>query len=108
LQEPAILAAYDAALVLSRRMLEAATSGMWDDLIELEKKRVALFVEIESGAIADLSDSGIQKRLAATIQQILESDRQTKVLTEAWMDEVNGILHSLGAERKLQQAYDTR
>ena len=93
---------------MSRQMLEAAANSRWDDLSELEKKRAALLAGIEPGAVAGLSDAGLRQRLTVVIQKILESDSQIKTLTEAWMTELNGILHSLGAEKKLQQAYDTR
>ena len=89
-------------------MLEAAANSRWDDLVELEKKRAALFAGKELGVIAGMSDAMLQQRLAAIIQQILELDSQIKMLTEAWMSELNGILRSLGAEKKLQQAYDIK
>jgi len=107
-RKPSALAAYDAALALSRQMLEAAANSRWDDLIALEQKRAALLAGVESGAIAGLEDAGLQQRLANVIQQILESDSQIKTLVEAWTGELSGILHSMGTEKKLQQAYDTK
>jgi len=107
-EKPTIIAEYDAVLAISQQMLAAAANNLWDDLVELEKKRAAVLAGIDSNAIAGSSDAALQQGLAGVIRQILDSDSQIKILTEAWVGELNGILRSLGTEKKLQQTYDTR
>jgi len=88
-------------------MLEAATNSRWDDLVELEIKRAALLADLASSEISGLRDAE-RAHLASLISQILECDQQIKGLTEEWMVELTSILQSLGAEKKLGQAYDPR
>jgi hypothetical protein len=41
----------------------------------------------------------------ALIQAVLEADREITALTRAWMDEMNEVLASVHAQRRLERAY---
>jgi len=101
-----ILAAYSAAWNATQRMLEAARTEQWDALIALEQGRDGLLAQLMQ---APAQPSGDQQQAAETtrlIRSILAADQQIQGLTRAWMDEINGVLSSVQAEKKLLKAYD--
>lgn len=100
-----IIATYEAVLALTRQMLEAARKNEWDDLATLEVKRFNLIERLMASDMNDLSDGQLNSKKAELIQNILAGDTETRTLAQAWMVELREILDSLGAEKKLKDAY---
>ena len=100
-----IIATYEVVLALTRQMLEAARMNEWDDLAALEVKRFNLIEKLMASDMNDLSDAQLNRRKAELIQNILANDTETRALAEAWMGELRQIMDSLGAEKKLKDAY---
>ena len=103
-----ILGVYSAAWSATQRMLEAARASEWDALIVLEQGRDALLAQVmqtpaQAPAPGDPHQAAETTRL---IRGILAADQQIQGLTRAWMDEINGVLSSVQAEKKLLKAYD--
>jgi flagellar protein FliT len=101
----------DAAEALSRyreirkttqRMLEAARAGEWDRLVELEAARRDLIGAVTAESV---SFGPLAAEKDALIQAVLEADREITALTRAWMDEMNEVLASVHAQRRLERAY---
>lgn len=99
---------YAEMLRLAQQMLELARQSEWDHLLELEKKSAAIAETLmkheESGSVWSQAE---QEKQAELIRSILEADEEIKNLTQAWMGELQEILGSIGAEKKLSKAYET-
>lgn len=100
-----IVATYEAVWGVTRLMLEAARKNEWDDLPALEEKRFAFVEILMASDKGEPLDARMIARKSELIQNILASDAETKELTETWMVELRQILDSIGAERKLNNAY---
>lgn len=100
-----ILAVYGAAWSATQRMLEAARAEQWDTLIELEQSRDGLLAQVMQAPVIP-ADPQQAAETARLIRSILAADQQIQGLTRAWMDEINGVLGSVQAEKKLLKAYD--
>lgn len=101
-----ILAAYSAAWAATQRMLEAARAEQWDALLELEQGRDGYLAQVMQAQAPAPSDPKQAADIAVLIRNILSADQQIQGLTRAWMDEINGVLSSVQAEKKLLKAYD--
>jgi flagellar protein FliT len=105
-----ILAAYSAAWNATQRMLQAARAEQWDALIELEQGRDGLLAQLMQAQAPTQTKASVDPQQAAEtarlIRNILAADQQIQGLTRAWMDEINGVLGSVQAEKKLLKAYD--
>ena len=64
-------------LDVSQRMLDAGMAQRWDELIELERQRRALFENAPTGALRQADD--------ALIREIQACDTQLTERIEAWM-----------------------
>lgn len=86
---------YQEISALSARMVDAARSGDWDGLLDLER-RVAVIRDglmmggdKDSESDADARQSG---RVLDLIQQILDDDAEVRRHTEPWMEQVRLLL----------------
>jgi hypothetical protein len=72
-------------------------------LVELEKRRVNVMDAIRNFQREILPAQ--QQACAPMMREILACDQEIRQLVEPWMAEVSGILSSLQAARKLEEAY---
>lgn len=107
MQAAEVILRYEHILSASKEMVAAAVENRWDDLINLEISRRVLIVEVTAEPATPLSDAVLQTRKETLIRAILAADERVKALTAAWMQEMEGILTSVQAERKLAKAYET-
>ena len=91
-------------LAESQAMLAAATQGQWDELAELEARQRVLINALDQAHIA-FSDDAFKERKQILIRQIGGAHEQITILTQSWMGEIQGVLTSVRAERKLLKAY---
>lgn len=99
-----ILQRYEALALLSEQMREAARRGQWDELVELEQKRVPILSELRTDGGEAIPDA-IIARISELIEAILVADDETGSLASSWRGELQELIASLGTERKLFQAY---
>jgi hypothetical protein len=84
-------------------MLDAARKSEWDELTLVEKRRA----EIVAGMMVRQEEVGaLDAQTAEIVRQILDCDLEIKALTEAWLVELQGILASTSAEKKLLHTYN--
>ncbi len=105
MNNPQIIATYEAILALTGQMLEAARSDDWDRLVALEqdcKKRVEELIAENTGQ--PLSGQ-LQRRKAQIIREVLADDAEIRNITEPWMTQLQQLLGSAGHEKRLHQAY---
>lgn len=102
-----IVAVYEALWLLTQQMLEAARNEEWDSLIGLGQQRGAL-VDIMKGRDDVSAMTAIeQQQTGEIIHHILAADAEIRLGTEAWMGELQEMLGSISAEKKLHKAYET-
>lgn len=99
---------YEHLVLVSMQMRDAARAGEWDELTLLERKRAALFAELDAGACkgASLRESAA-RQLGEMIEKILGADAETRALASDWRVELQGLLGSMRTERKLSDTYGT-
>lgn len=103
-----LLARYEEVWRLTQQMLELAQRGDWDQLTALEHERAAMVDQLAGQEEEKIWGSAEGARKGDLIRAILEADAEIKVLTEAWMEELQEILGSIGTEKKLQTAYQSQ
>lgn len=99
-----LLDRYEAMWRLTQDMLAAAKQANWDRLLELEQTRTAIVEQLKHEDKLQWQAAEASKK-EALIHAILAADLETKLLTESWMGELNGVLGSRDTERKLKKAY---
>lgn len=102
-----LLECYAELLQLAQQMLELARHSEWDRLVESEQKRSAIVETLMKHEMSSAWSQAEQVKKSDLIRAILETDDEIKSLTQAWMGELQEILGSIGAEKKLQKAYET-
>lgn len=85
-------------------MLLAAREERWDDLLQLDVDRTALFSQIVEADLISTRPGDIAAK-ADLIQSILDCDDQTRTLAHAWHQELKEVLGSMDNERRLADAY---
>lgn len=102
-----IIERYGRILASSEQMLAAAEQSHWDELVALETARRELLAAVTAEPTPSLNESQrAQKR--ELIMRTLNTDERVRALTQPWMDELQVILTSVQAQRKLNKAYDAR
>lgn len=101
-----LLERYGAMLQLSQQMLECASKGDWDSLVELEQARSRVEEELRKNDNAPWPrKEGARK--AEVIQSILTIDSEVSTLTKSWMDELRKVLGNIGVGKKMNKAYES-
>jgi flagellar protein FliT len=101
-----LLARYTEAWEMTRQMLEAARSEDWDGLLNLDQTRDQLFAGLMQAPPVAPENLQLADETATLIRNILAADQQIQSLSQAWMEEINGVLTSVNVEKKLLKAYD--
>lgn len=107
MQAAEVINRYEHILAASGEMVVAAEENRWEDLVNLEIARRELIVVVTAESATPFSDAALQARKESLIRGILAADERVKSLSAAWMAEMQGILTSVQAERKLARAYET-
>lgn len=100
-----LLAAYEALLERSSRMLAKAREEAWDALIEEESRYV---LEVERLAREDQGqglDPAQRERKASLLERILEQDMEVRRHLVARRDELGELIGNSRRKRDLERAY---
>ena len=101
-----ILAIYESVADITDRMLAAARTGDWEQLVELEL-RCSSQVDIlrqNDTPRPELSPADREQK-ARIIRKILDDDRQIRDITTPWTAQLSAMISSTGTERKLLKTY---
>lgn len=107
MQAREVIQRYEHILAASSEMVLAAEENRWEDLINLEITRRDLILQVTAEPNTPYDDGVLQARKESLIRGVLAADERVKALTASWMAEMEGILTSVQAERKLARAYET-
>ena len=100
-----MISIYEAVTDLTGQMLDAARSGDWDNLSQLESHCAGHVQTLKHGEPAAPLAAETRARKIAMIHQILANDRAIRDISEPWMAHLSAMMNSAGTERKLSTAY---
>lgn len=94
---------YESLWNMTQKMLEAAESSKWDELLELEAKRSGMVNRMRSGmAESEIEELRARKDL---VQKILVADTRISQLAVSWMDEIQSLMRNIRSEKRVIHAY---
>ena len=99
-----IIATYETILSITEQMLQAAKSNDWNYLMALEEDCRSNVAKLVSANPAPLSGE-FQQRKVEIIHKVLADDAEIRNITQPWMGHLQGLIGSIGHERKLERAY---
>ena len=99
-----IIATYETIRSITEQMLQAAKSNDWNYLMALEEDCRTNVAKLLSANPAPLSGE-FQQRKVEIIHKVLADDAEIRNITQPWMGHLQGLIGSIGHERKLEQAY---
>lgn len=102
-----LISLYEHVAEVTNDMLNAARSGNWDLLTELESTcshRVDAIREYDLTSTSEISEEEKAKKITL-IKKILANDREIRTLTEPWMQHLASLMKNSSTTRKLTQAY---
>jgi flagellar protein FliT len=99
-----VVSLYETMADISGQMLAAARSSNWAQLATLEQI-CARHVETLKGGDREAAVGELRERKIRFIQKILADDREIRNITEPWMARLSMQINTVGAKRKLAQAY---
>ncbi|WP_445621577.1 flagellar protein FliT [Kushneria sp. Sum13] len=100
-----IIHGYERALRVSQQMLEHASAGQWQKLIELEHDYLC---EIDRLRVRDEQitlDSERQAYKKEILAQLLENDHQLHVLLQQRLDELSHLMEKSRVQQQVNRAY---
>lgn len=99
-----VIATYENILSITEQMLQAAKSNDWDYLMALEEDCRASVEKLMSANPEPLNGE-YQQRKVEIIHKVLSGDAEIRNITQPWMGHLQGLIGSIGHEKKLVQAY---
>lgn len=87
-----LLSYYEAIEHASQRMLAAARSGNWDEVVKLEGACVLLISQLQAAASQARLGPGESALKTRIMQRILVNDAEIRHLTEPWLEDLDWAL----------------
>ncbi len=100
-----VIAVYESVADITAQMLDAARSGAWDDLVNLENRVAGHVQALAKNEQAVALNGELRNRKIAVIRKILADDKAIRGITEPWMQRLSNLMQSNMTERKLSTAY---
>lgn len=95
---------YEQMCALSNRMVEAARTNDWDQLIDLERHVASLRQDLMAED-NEMLDPGKLDQKRQLIQKILQDDAEIRRHTEPWMEQVRHFLGGGARKQQVDKAY---
>lgn len=105
LMMPAQIEIYEQMCALSTRMVEAARTNDWEQLIDLERSVADLREALVKEADGAQADPKITERKRDLIQRMLRDDAEVRRHTEPWMEQVRRFLTGGVRKQQVDRAY---
>lgn len=100
-----VVAVYEAMVVLTEQMVQAATDSDWDRLVLLEQQTAACVRQLKENEPPLALVGASRERKVEAIKKMLDDDRKIRDLTLPWMARLSALINNTGAERRLARAY---
>ena len=100
-----VISLYQAVSDLTGQMLAAARVRDWEYLAELESQCASHVEQLKQGEPVAALPPTLREHKVRMLHKILAHDREIRDLTTPWMAELDALIKSNGAERRLAHAY---
>ena len=100
-----IVSLYEGMSDLTAQMLQAASKGEWDLMVELEQQCAACVRMLQASEPPAPLVGEPRSRKVEAIRKMLDDDRRIRDLTTPWMARLSALINNTGAERRLASAY---
>ena len=100
-----VVTTYEAMVVLTEQMLDAASASDWDRLVVLEQQCAAHVRTLKANEAPVALVGASRTRKVQAIRKMLDDDRKIRDLTTPWMAKLSALINNSGAERRLARAY---
>ena len=100
-----VVTVYEAMVGITEQMVQAAESGDWDLLVELEQQCAAYTRQLKHSEQPVALVGANRERKVAAIRQMLDDDRKIRDLTMPWMAQLSALISNSGNQRRVAHAY---
>ena len=100
-----VVTVYEAMMGITEQMVQAAESGDWDLLVELEQQCAAYTKQLKDSEQPLALVGANRERKVAAIRQMLDDDRKIRDLTTPWMAQLSALISNSGNQRRVAHAY---
>ena len=100
-----VLSTYEAMVGLTEQMVDAASDGDWDRLVELEARCTACVDTLRQNEAAIALNPDSRQRKVEYIKRLLADDRKIRDLTMPWMAHLSALINNTGTQRRLSSTY---
>jgi flagellar protein FliT len=87
-------------------MAEAARTGEWDRLSDLEGRCAAVIAQLKAAEPFLPLSEDMQRQKVELIHKILADDARIRSYTEPWMEHIHTVLSSTSMARRVNSAYN--
>lgn len=102
-----LISLYENVAVITGNMLEAARSGDWELLEQLENDCSSRVQTIRESEIPFDLPSEMRDKKIRIIKKILADDKEIRDITEPWMERLVNLMKDSSTNRKLNKTYGT-
>ncbi len=81
----------------SQKMLEAAQTENWDQVVHLEGACAVLIAQLRHQSRSDHLEPEERKEKSRIMQRILRADAQIRCLAEPWLNDLEQLMDSKGS-----------
>lgn len=103
--ELSVLSFYESIADASEQMLSAARRADWDALIEAEKECARRVARLRDARVSGSLGQEADRRRHDILRTVLAHDAEIRELTQPWMTQLELLLNSAAASRRVEQAY---
>jgi flagellar protein FliT len=100
-----VLSLYESVASITHQMLDAARTGDWELLVQLESRCSSHVQTLRNEEPRAPLTGPLRDRKVKIIHKILKDDREIRNITTPWMAQLSAMMNSTGTERKLAKAY---
>lgn len=102
-----LISLYENVATITANMLDAARTGDWELLAQLETNCSNHVQSIRDSELPIELPAEMRDRKIRIIKKILADDKEIRDITEPWMLELSNLMKNSSTARKLSQAYGT-
>lgn len=100
-----LISLYESVATITASMLDAARTGDWELLAQLESDCSTHVQTIRETDLPIALAPELREKKIFIIKKILADDKKIREITEPWMLRLSNLMQNSSATRKLSQAY---
>ncbi|WP_297203732.1 flagella biosynthesis regulatory protein FliT [uncultured Pluralibacter sp.] len=105
---PTLYTLYQQLLTQSHGMLMLARAAQWDSLIACEMEYVSAVHHVVQHAEDYPPSEALQQQIRPLLRAILDAEQQIKMLLQARMEELAGLVNQSGRQKSVLSAYGSQ